>query len=82
MFEKLGDDRMRAAALLVQSHICIKSKNQEKEKRAAEALKSLGMLGKAHIRFPAGRFQVEGRGCSLPAVQLEFVSGKAAPGLF
>ncbi|CAE7294432.1 unnamed protein product [Symbiodinium pilosum] len=39
MFEKLGDDRMRAAALLVQSHICIKSKNQEKEKRAAEALK-------------------------------------------
>ena len=41
MFEKLADERMRAAALLVQSHICIKSKNQEKEKRAAEALKLL-----------------------------------------
>ncbi|CAE7463185.1 unnamed protein product [Symbiodinium necroappetens] len=39
MFEKLADERMRAAALLVQSHICIKSKNQEKDKRAAEALK-------------------------------------------
>ena len=43
MFEKHDDDRMRAAALLVQSHICIKSKNQEKEKRAAEALKSLAL---------------------------------------
>ncbi|CAK9088032.1 Eukaryotic translation initiation factor isoform 4G-2 [Durusdinium trenchii] len=37
-FLELGDLRGQAAALLVQSHVCIKSKNQDKEKRSAEAL--------------------------------------------
>ena len=50
MFEKLADERMRAAALLVQSHICIKSKNQEKDKRAAEALKSLVLHSQTFLR--------------------------------
>jgi len=37
IFSKLGDARSYASALLVQSHICIKSKNQDKDKRSAEA---------------------------------------------
>ncbi|CAJ1329725.1 unnamed protein product [Effrenium voratum] len=38
IFNQLGDERAKAAALLVQSHICIKSKNQDRDKRAAEAI--------------------------------------------
>lgn len=38
LFTQLGDVRGQAAALLVQSHVCIKSKNQEKERRSFDAI--------------------------------------------
>lgn len=38
LFVQLADLRGQAAALLVQSHVSIKSKNQEKEKRSVEAM--------------------------------------------